>query len=124
MSPVSKIAMKTKTKKQSKPLRPKKTTRQEIDEAAVDIGGPDGAGNLAARVVLAAFHVGPNAARISKFLGVPAKDFKTMADNLRRNGCWKGGKVAVTDVDDGQALYLDAPLMSAVAMGWVERADG
>jgi hypothetical protein len=130
---------KTRSKKTRKPLQRKETVLEEIERAAVDLGGSEGASNLSARVVLAAFHVGPSVQRISKFLGVPAKDIKIQriskflgvpakdikiyADRLKRNGCWKNGKVAVTNVNDGDSLYMDACLMGAVAMGWVESVN-
>jgi hypothetical protein len=112
--------MKTKTKKS---VTPRKSARQEIEEEAINLGGAAGESNLAARVVLASFKVGPDVKRIAKFLGISAKSFQPMAERLRKNGCWQGGKVSITDIDNPQLLYIDAALMAAVALGYVERAD-
>ena len=65
---------------------------------------------LEAQVLLSSIVVGPNVKRIASFLSVPRDDVSYLSVILRRNGIWRGGKVAASEwfgKDGGIAFICD-----------------
>jgi hypothetical protein len=81
-------------------------------ESDFDINDPNQA------VTLAAYVVGPNIKRIASFLERPRSWVAEPARNLRENGVWRSGMIAVEGEDGPDGVEL--AIQCAVAAGHLE----
>ena len=98
-----------------------KQTFRELDPIAPD----ESASFRLTCFMLASSLVGPDEKRIANMLALPSNLTEQWAENLRRNGIWKGGKVCDERWFDEKSGLVGFFLDSLVAEGLIDRhVDG
>lgn len=103
------------------------TTRKKIESTvknwlATEVINEDDV--VAAKVLLAAMNIGPNADRIAKFVGVPRSQVREIGTRMRASEIWTDGRVEVEAIgqkgreEDGDMEFL---LHIGVARGLIRR---